>query len=371
MKAILVILALLLSSSALADWWFFSSNKIKDDEQVIFFPSEAYQQPGSNEWTIDFHGWIFEPKTLGEISSMARKVLHIPPDDDDEQDSLLKQRLHWFTVDNERGKRLSVELGKQAVKLNPSAANGHFNGATTLSDASLQTLPVSNSDRLIHFKALTSKGDKRRFAGEIHPVMPTGLSIISDLDDTIKISNVTNKQELIKNTFMRPFQAVPGMAKLYQQWQQNHAAIFHYVSASPWQLYPELSAFMQASQFPRGLFYMKSFRLKDSSFLNLFSDPVEYKKEIIESIFTRYPNREFILVGDSGEKDPEVYGMLARQYPERVKRILIRQVGDHNSLERFTSAFEGIPQGIWQTFDDTMEIGLTATALDTVPASAQ
>lgn len=369
MKASLIIIALLLSSSTFADWWFFSSNKIKDDEQVIFFPSEAYQTAGSNDWRIDFHGWIFESETLGEINSLVRKALNIPADDED-HDSLLQQRLHWFVVDNERGKQLSVELGKQVVKLNRSAANGHFNGEASLTDAALKTLPASNSHRLIPFKALTSAGDKRLFVGEIHPVSPTGLSIISDLDDTIKISNVTNKQELIKNTFMRPFQAVPGMAGLYQQWQQNHAAIFHYVSASPWQLYPELSAFMQASRFPQGLFYMKSFRLKDSSFLNLFSDPVEYKKDIIESIFTRYPQREFILVGDSGEKDPEVYGMMARQYPDRIKRILIRKVGDNNSLERFTSAFKEIPPGLWQTFDDTMEIDKTATALDTVPASA-
>ena len=370
MKAILTIITLLLSSSTFAGWWFFSSNKIKDDEQIIFFPSEAYQTAGSNDWRIDFHGWIFEPETLGEINSLVREALNIPADDDDEHDSLLQQRLHWFVVDNERGKRLSIELGKQTVKLNPSAANGHFNGETTLTDATLQTLSASNTHRLIRFKALTHANDKRLFAGEIHPVSLTGLSIISDLDDTIKISNVTNKQELIKNTFMRPFQAVPGMAELYQQWQQSHAAIFHYVSASPWQLYPELSTFMQASRFPQGLFYMKSFRLKDSSFFNLFSDPVEYKKDIIESIFTRYPQREFILVGDSGEKDPEVYGMMARQYPGRIKRILIRKVGDNNSLERFTSAFKEIPPGLWQTFDDAMEIGKTATALDSVPASA-
>ncbi len=226
MKAFTAIIALLLSSSAIADWWFFSSSEIKDDEQVIFFPSEAYQKAESNEWIIRVHGWIFEPETLGEINSLVRKALDIPAEDDNENDSLLQQRLHWFKVDNERGKRLSIELGKHTFKLNQSSANGHFNAEMSLTDASLQSLLQANSDRLIHFKAVTSKGDKRLFAGEVHPVAATGLSIISDLDDTIKISNVTNKQELIKNTFMRPFKAVPGMAELYRQWQQNHTCHF-------------------------------------------------------------------------------------------------------------------------------------------------
>ncbi len=103
--------------------------------------------------------------------------------------------------------------------------------------------------------------------------------------------------------------------------------------------------------------------------MNLFSDPIEYKKGIIESIFTRYPQRDFILVGDSGEKDPEVYAMMARQFPGRVQRILIRKVGENNSLTRFTNAFTGLQPDLWQTFDDTGEINQTATAIAVVPAS--
>jgi phosphatidate phosphatase APP1 len=47
--------------------------------------------------------------------------------------------------------------------------------------------------------------DERRFTGEVHLLGATGVSVISDIDDTIKVSVVTNKQELLKNTFTRPF----------------------------------------------------------------------------------------------------------------------------------------------------------------------
>jgi len=356
MKIITAIVALLTSFSVTADGWWFSSDKIKDDEQVIFFPSEAYQKPGSQEWTTGFHGWIFEPESFGEINSIVRKALDIPDDDHNEKNSLLKQRLQWFIVDNERGKKLSVKIDKQHFKLNKSTANGHFRGETTLNYSTLKPATKSDNNTLIKFTAITSKGDQRDFSGEIHPIPSKGLSVISDIDDTIKISQVTNKKELIKNTFMRPFKIAPGMSELYRQWHINNNAIFHYVSASPWQLYPPLSSFMNENRFPKGLFHMKSFRLKDSSFMNLFSDPVEYKMGIIESILKRYPQRNFILVGDSGEKDPEVYGMIARKYPGQIKYILIRKVGENNNDERFNLAFAELATDRWQTFTKTPEI---------------
>lgn len=361
MKAFTTIITLLCSFSAYSDWDFFTSNKIKDDEQVIFFPSEASQNSNQNSndgtWLIRVHGWIFEPETLGEINTVLRKALGLPPDHDIEDKSLLQKRIHWFKVDNERGKHISIRLADQIFKLNRSGANGHFTGEIQVTEPFMQSLLKSTSDiKPISYQAVLDEKDTRSFQGHVLLVPKTGISIISDIDDTIKVSNVTDKKELLINTFMRPFKAAPGMPELYQQWQRDQSAIFHYVSASPWQLYPDLSDFMQVTGFPRGLFHMKTFRWKDSSFLNLFSDPVEYKMDIIESIIKRHPQRTFILVGDSGEKDPEVYGIIARQYPRQIERILIRKVGDNNGDARFNSAFNELSPGIWQTFTQTEEI---------------
>jgi phosphatidate phosphatase APP1 len=79
---------------------------------------------------------------------------------------------------------------------------------------------------------------------------PKGLSVVSDIDDTIKISSVTVKEELMANTFFRPWRAVPGMAALYQQWGQE-GAVFHYVSNSPWPLETVLEFFLSGKGSPR------------------------------------------------------------------------------------------------------------------------
>lgn len=63
--------------------------------------------------------------------------------------------------------------------------------------------------------------------------------------------------------------------------------------------------------------------------------------------------RSLVLVGDSGEHDPEIYGNVTRMYPKRVIRIFIRAVkGEKDDDERFTKAFKDIPKDKWKIFRD-------------------
>jgi phosphatidate phosphatase APP1 len=155
-----------------------------------------------------------------------------------------------------------------------------------------------------------------------------GFSVITDIDDTVKISEVLNRDKLIQNTFFKKFQAVSGMSQLYHHWSGQNAA-FHYVSGSPWQLYPFLEKFLIDNDFPIGTMHLKNFRFKISKLIQfLQADQLKFKMEMIESIIEKFPRRHFIFVGDSGEKDPEVYAALGRKYPEKVKLILIRDAGN-------------------------------------------
>lgn len=164
-----------------------------------------------------------------------------------------------------------------------------------------------------------------------------------------------NRHELIRNTFSRPFKPAPGMAALYASWATNAGAQFHYVSAGPWQLYPPLSEFILSEGFPAGIFHMKYFRVKDETFWDLFKSPERYKPGVIEPMLKRFPERRFILVGDSGEKDPEIYGGIARRHKKQIAKICIRDVTD--DLEaRYLDAFEGLPRELWTIFKDPAEL---------------
>lgn len=166
------------------------------------------------------------------------------------------------------------------------------------------------------------------------------LGIISDVDDTILVSEVTDKSELLENTFLKnPLQrkAVPGVAGFYRQLaaKNPHAAsapIF-YLSASPRQLSRNIQEFLDHAGFPRGVLITKKVT-DDASGEPLF-DQRAYKVAHIEELLRRLPRVKFVLVGDDGEQDPETYHDIQTRYPDRVAAVYIRRVSPDPHRRRF------------------------------------
>src|SRR5262249_24774087 len=160
-----------------------------------------------------------------------------------------------------------------------------------VSDSQLQ-----DSGPTVAVRAVLRSGDERVFAGQISLVSSTGATVISDIDDTIKITNVRDRAATLRNTFLEPFPPVPGMVELYQNWARQGSVNFFYVSASPWQLFLPLRDFIRSNGFPAGAFYLKQVRWKDESLFNLFESPLKYKPQVIEPLMEKFRDRRFILV---------------------------------------------------------------------------
>lgn len=339
-----------------------TDSAIKKDEVVLFFPSVGRLAEDGSRWKVEISGWIFEPEADSKKRAVLLKLLRnaLGLGENVVEKGTFKKRAHWFLVDNERGKRVSIQLGDKAYELEKSESNGHFRGELTLGLDEARRL-LSGQEGLngrLGFQAVTSEGDSRVFPGVIRLVEQTGLSIISDIDDTIKVSEVRNRKALLLNTFSREFRAVPEMTDVYAKWAKSGAR-FHYLTASPWQLYEPLSSFLHTAKFPPATtFHMRNFRWRDTSSLALFSSSENYKRQRIESLIEAFPRRRFVLVGDSGEKDPEIYGAIARQHPSSVQRIFIRDVaGEDTDSARIQQAFDGVPSEKWTLFRDASEIG--------------
>lgn len=336
------------------------ASPIKNDEEVTFFPTFGCFAPEREVWVLHVHGWIFEPEADSMVRNAGlvalRRLLGL--EEDEVASVIFDERARPFLVDNERGKEISIRLGGRCYAVGVSRANGHFQGTVPIAADEVARLRADqNSDNgWLRFEAVTREDDTRVFGGRVQLIEPTGLSVISDIDDTIKISEVADRKALLRNTFCRRFEAVPGMAETYRSWAAAGAR-FHYVSASPWQLYEPLRAFLETEGFPAGSFHFKNFRLKDSTALDLFASPEEWKLEQIAPILAAFLGRRFVLVGDSGEKDPEVYGALARKYPEQIVRIFIRDVsGTDADAARFQRVFGGLPEQTWIVFHTADEI---------------
>ncbi|KAJ1973036.1 hypothetical protein H4R35_004344 [Dimargaris xerosporica] len=162
--------------------------------------------------------------------------------------------------------------------------------------------------------------------GVVDLIGPYGVSVISDIDDTIKVSNVSRgKRALVEKALFQSCEAVPGMAELYRQWWQQ-GAHFHYVSNSPWQMLPTLRSFFNDHHFPPGSAHLKLWNSGDGSRVSFLQNPAEGKREAIREIIRDFPHRRFILVGDSGQLDMELYASISHEFPGQVVKILIRDI---------------------------------------------
>lgn len=164
------------------------------------------------------------------------------------------------------------------------------------------------------------------------------VGLISDIDDTILISNVPSTARLLKNSLTVPpeaRQAVPGMAALYKRLTHQNpnpaAAPLFFVSGSPKQLTDSVRRFLAKHQFPRGVLMLKEV---SSDSPDPLTDQQAYKVARIQQIMKSLPEVKFILVGDDGERDPEVYAEIQKEFPQQVASIWIRRVSPDPKRER-------------------------------------
>ncbi|MFN0318057.1 MAG: phosphatase domain-containing protein, partial [Burkholderiales bacterium] len=164
-----------------------------------------------------------------------------------------------------------------------------------------------------HPVAASAPGGKAQSAGSLLIVPSENqIGVISDLDDTLLVSQVNDKSDLLGNTFMKnPLQrsAVPSaaafLARALARNPHPETAAMIYLSASPRQLSIPIETFLARNGFPRGVLVTK--KVTNDSTSEPLSDQVAYKTAKIENIFARLPHVSFIFLGDDGEKDPEIF----------------------------------------------------------------
>jgi len=172
--------------------------------------------------------------------------------------------------------------------------------------------------------------------GEVHAqgevIVPLGASygVISDLDDTVIQTGVTSLPTMVRTVLLNdastrlPLDGVDALYDAFSQGPQGGEAprnpIF-YVSNGPWNLYDLLEEFLELNGLPAGPLF-----LRDWGPLTLKDRHSRHKLGTIRTLFVTYPELPFVLVGDSGEEDPEVYARAVREHPGRVRAIYIRDV---------------------------------------------
>lgn len=164
-------------------------------------------------------------------------------------------------------------------------------------------------------------------------VVPAGNrhGVISDVDDTIQVTEVNDKSRMLANTLLKNAlqrDVVPGVAAFYTELAARNveptvAPVF-YLSASPRQLHAGIHQFIRHNGLPRGVLITK--RITNDATTEPLIDQFSYKTTKLIDILQRLPQVSFTLIGDDGERDPEIFAEIRRRYPDRIAAVWIRAV---------------------------------------------
>ncbi|KAG8811107.1 hypothetical protein FRC18_003668 [Serendipita sp. 400] len=379
------------------------SKPVDNGDEVWLLDNIAFrgeqQQDQSHEqtagrWKAEYVAAFFDnneairEKIVDAVADIAQ-TLDIAPDDKATEERI-RDRVAPFIrqIGLHKVVKIHYEGDQEAVELGSSEANG---------------ISCTNLDVPLAVAAHAHPGDVRKMSvirsqqegadqhsdtahletGRTSFVEDGGWGVISDIDDTIKITEVRDRIKLIKNTFAKEAEAVPGMPELYKQLHdvlstESHPAPFVYLSASPYNLYPFLRAFVLNTGFPQGMVILRdmSWMAMESFVLSLTMGTQSYKEDRMKKVSTWLPRTNWVCIGDSTQTDPEAYATFYKQLAKeghggRVARIWIHKVvgvnpsaeKNLNSPGRFEKAFKDIDQSVWKVFENAQELQSELEAL--------
>jgi Uncharacterized conserved protein (DUF2183) len=320
------------------------ASELKSDENIQFFPSAA-QQRADGRIQGHIEAWVYENEARPGVNALLARYLDVDVDAmSEDEKKLFSERTQLFRVDSQRGKTLRIGFdGKPDIILSKTTATGR--ASTLVAFANPAVAP--SATQWLNYRARLPNDDKRSIGGRLLVIPAKGISVVSDIDDTIKISNVLDRKKLLLSTFTKPFVPVRGTAERYREIAKQSDSAFHYVSGSPHHLYPVLLGFLREAGFPDGTMHLRDLNWRTELFRRGSSSET-HKLSSIRKLMRDFPQRQFIFYGDSGERDPEIYGQLAREFPKQVLEIHIRDVTKQTREDlRYGKAFRDISEERW------------------------
>jgi len=262
----------------------------------------------------------------------------------------------WKRFESDEIKHTAVNLKLPNGKILKSLTDSH--GYFKFDEMVTGLRTMTNSEGWLKFelsyndvKIKRTIQNNNRFPGELLiPSSRAEFGVISDVDDTILHTGVvsTLKWRVLFNTiFTSAGKRLPleGAARFYHLLHRgksgDNANPVFYVSHSPWNLYRYLAFFLKTNNFPKGPILLRSFK---TIFTKKSKQGKPQKQKEILDILKTYPKSKFILIGDSGEYDADIYIEIAKTYPNQIIAIYLRSVKHKKKMKRIEGLFENYTQ---------------------------
>ncbi len=255
-----------------------------------------------------------------------------PADPDASLLSNARDMVRRFESDEIPGARVRATFGAASCEV-VSDKEGYIRIRLDLDDP----LP---SDAHVHEVRLDLLGTPRQpdaratTTAEVLAVLPSAtVGVISDVDDTVLQTGATRMLTMLRTTVFsnaRTRLPFPGVAALYRALAYGTSSTMDnpvfYVSSSPWNLYDVIAEFLDHQGMPRGPLFLRDLGLTPDHFIK--SGHGDHKLAMIADLLATHPRLPFVLIGDSGQHDPEIYAEAVRLHPGRIAAVYLRDVSD-------------------------------------------
>jgi len=295
---------------------------------VSLFFSSLTAAVVADEYQIDLHFCYGNSSQLLVEGRVIEQRNASPAKASDNMFSNIWRSLQRLVNDEEEYAKISLLIGSRMFTIR-SDEEGYFRFTLPLNDESL------SESLTIQLQAENTKLNSQ--CSLFLPGQANSVGIISDFDDTVVVSDVTDKTKLLLNILTKNYkqrEVVEGMSAFYRRLlMTNHEqALLIFLTGSPRQIQKSIEAFLNYHNFPSRIVLTKKLNGENS---DPIFDQFKYKTEKIIALLEFFPEIDFVLVGDDGEKDPEVYDYIQMQFPGRIKDVWIRQVSSDSQQQRY------------------------------------
>lgn len=282
------------------------------DTRCVIQPYRGY----GSEKEIYLHGRVFRQPTIGSRlpeGSLPKDILDV-----------LRRFIRWGLGN----RRLVAHFNGQSQEV-ATDRDGYFDINMRLESPP----PLDKRWHNVHLDLHGGDGcESQSDAAVFIPSDRASIAIISDIDDTVMYTGVVDKIMMFWRLFVQGASsriAFPGVGALYQALHRGASGEednpMLYVSRGPWSIYEMLEEFFNMHSIPTGpVLFLREWGLTVQRPLPKRAE--SHKRDLIEQMLRLYSDLPFILIGDSGQHDPEVYAEVVRDHPGRIRAIYIRNV---------------------------------------------
>jgi len=231
------------------------------------------------------------------------------------------------TRDEQRGWRAFVTAGAMDVAVTVTARGRIASAHTDRSGYLDVVIPDPGFDPGWHTVTIEAEGAEPVPAWVLIIDRDARFGLVSDIDDTVISTSLPRPLIAAWNTFVRQETArhlVPGMAPMYRTMLGEHpgSPIF-YLSTGAWNTAPTLTRFLKRHGYPPGPMLMTDWGPTNTGW---FRSGQDHKTEALHRLAREFPQIRWVLIGDDGQHDPKIYGDFARDRPDVVEAIGIREL---------------------------------------------